>query len=415
MPIDDDLTSGISGEDLVNFRVDFEGVDQSQFDDFSIKEIVLSESLLAPSLQTSVKVQSYRNNIPLKIYELFYNAPLSIDIEKPSLANFNMNTSMSVRQKTYRLGGRSSTRANDTDDRKLINRTVEELTFHGCDQTLLNDAGNLVSRSWKCTTPSVIANEVLRSCAGASKINIEHSDPAYDYIAENIHPFQVVAQQTNAALAAGNDPSFVHFMTYENEGTHHFRSLHKMAQQKPIIELLYSNTGKSYSVPYSIMHYTFPCDFDLLSDILNGVHENVNSLALVNLATKGFSLFGHQTIGCGVGGGPFKLAMTNQGSEKQQGMCPDHRAKYILLRQARMGLLDKDKIGLRLVVPWNPMFNVGKVLEIKLYNDEDESRSTLNYGSGNYLISSLIHNIKSGGYGVTIMDCVASTVAGGQV
>ena len=79
-----------------------------------------------------------------------------------------------------------------------------------------------------------------------------------------------------------------------------------------------------------------------------------------------------------------------------------------------MALLEKDKIALRLTVPWNTIYNVGKVIRIKLYNAEVGTKG-FNYGSGDYLITSLIHNIKSGGYSTITMDCVSKTVGQGEV
>jgi len=402
---------------LTSLVVNIEGAGEDLLKDFTVREVMLAESLLTPGLQTSVKIQSYIHSTPIKNYDVLKGRNIAINISRPILGKYKFKTDLDVSQTIYRLGGRSSTNPNATDNRKMVNRSVEELTLHACDDTLLNDAANLVSKSWKCTTPSAITAEVLASCAGAKRLKIEPSDPARDYVAENKHPFQVVAQQANAALAAGNDPSFVHFMTYEDLGTHHFRSLKSMSEQDPIVELEYNMVGSSYSIPYSIMNYTFPCDFDLLSDILNGVGASgadISSLAIFNPLTGLFSMLGNQAVGCGMGGGVYKIAMSNQGSAQDQFMCPDFVSTYLQKRQARMALLEKDKIALRLTVPWNTIYNVGKVIRIKLYNAEVGTKG-FNYGSGDYLITSLIHNIKSGGYSTITMDCVSKTVGQGEV
>jgi hypothetical protein len=258
-------------------------------------------------------------------------------------------------------------------------------------------------------------------------MEIESCDPARDYMAENIHPFQVVAQQANVALAEGNDPSFLHFMTYKNLGTHHFQSLRKLSKKKPVIRLSYSENGNlsGYADPRNIMTYSFPCDFDLLSDILNGIGPNgadISSFAAFNPKMKMFNLFGSQVIGCGIGSAVLKAAMSNMGSAQQQNACPDYSQFYLLKRQARMGLLEQDKIALRLTVPFNPILHVGEIIRVELYNKEIEYRDrdrlqkdNLNYGSGDYLIMSMTHNIKQGGFGTTTMDCVSQTVGQGVV
>jgi hypothetical protein len=166
------------------------------------------------------------------------------------------------------------------------------------------------------------------------------------------------------------------------------------------------------------VHYTFPCDFDLLSDILNGVGDtgaDISSLAIFNPLIGLFSLLGNQDIGCGIGGGVYKIAMSNQGSAGEQYMCPDFVSTYLEKRQARMALLERDKIALRITVPWNTIYNVGKIIKIRLYNSESGSSKIENYGSGDYLIVSLIHNIKAGGYSTITMDCVSKTVGQGEV
>jgi len=391
---------------LANIKLAF-SVNSEVLDQVTPQEIILGESLLTPGLQTSVRVHSYIHNLPVKNLDDYKNSTMSIDIERPVLERYKINPLMQVRQRVYRL-----------DSRQLINNNTEEFVIHACDPTLLNDAKSLVSKLWKCTTPSAVVSDVLRSCVGARNLDIESSSPARDYVAENIHPFQVVAQNANAALADGDDPSFVHYMTFKNFGTHHFRSLNSLTQKPPVMDYHYSEIGyrAGYGDPNSIMTYSFPCDFDLLSDILNGVDENgkeINSMAIFNPLMKMFNLFGNKALGCGIGGGSWKAALSNAGSAQNQNACPDYAQAYILKRQARMGLLEQDKIALRLTVPWNTKLHAGEVIRVNLYNKKmPELR---NYGSGNYLIVSMTHNIKAGGFSTTTMDCVAKTVGQGIV
>jgi hypothetical protein len=253
-------------------------------------------------------------------------------------------------------------------------------------------------------------------------MDIERSDPARDYIAENIHPFQVVSQQANVSLAEGDDPSFVHYMTYQNMGTHHFRSLKTLSQQEPVMTFLETETGISagFGFPFSIMTYSFPCDFDLLSDVLNGIStggRDINSVVVFNPRDGNFSLVGDQTLGCGIGQGVLKIAQTNTNSEGDQDTCNMGVEKYLLKRQARMSLLERDKIALRLTVPFSPILNVGKVIEIDLMNKEAMvmGDKVPVYGSGKYLILHMFHEIRKGGYATTTMDCVAVTVGSGEV
>jgi len=394
-------------EQLVSIKLGFLGVPDYNLFQVTPDEIILGESILTPGLQTSVSVFSYIHSLPPKNLDLFKNSDMSIELQRDILGYFELPTSMSIKQTTYRI-----------DNRKLMNNNIEQFTIHACDQSLLNDAGTLVSKMWSCKTPSHITNYVLRTCAGVKNLDVEESKPARDYRAENIHPFQVVSQQAQAALDPEDEPSFVHYMTYENGGTHHFRSLYSLCRQSPVMNFKFAEVGakNGYGNPYTIMTLSFPCDFDLLSDILNGVGtdgKKLNTLLTFNPITKSTNLFGVNVNGCGIGAGVVKLALSNMDSAKQQNACPDYTNLYIQRRQARMSLLEKDKIALRLTVPWNPKLNAGKVISIDWINKEKEDEKV--YGSGTYLIASLSHNIKFGGFSTITMDCVSTTVGQGIV
>lgn len=391
---------------LVNISVAFSG-GSSELIDFSITEIMLGESLLTPGLQTSIKAQSYIHNPNNKNFDRLRGARVSINLEKEILKEFGYETTVELNQTIYRM-----------DSRQLINNQTESLILRACDPSLLNDAETLVSKSWKCESPSDIAEYVLRSCAGVNNLDVEYSDPPRDYTAENIHPFQVVNQQANYALADGTDPSFLHYMTYQNNGTHHFRSLKTLTQQSPVAEFTYNDTGAAYPNPNSIMTYSFPCDFDLLSDVLNGIDSSgrpLSSVALFDPMLKSFSLMGNDTIGCGIGEGVFRYAITNQLSAGNMDACPDYAKEYLLKRQARMGLLEKNKVALRMTVPFNASLNVGKVVRVSLYNKELLPDQVPLYGSGDYLILNMFHHVVNGGFSVTTMDCVSTTVGQGEV
>jgi hypothetical protein len=147
---------------------------------------------------------------------------------------------------------------------------------------------------------------------------------------------------------------------------------------------------------------------------LNGVDENgkdINSLMVFNPVNKMFSLVGDQTLGCGICSGVVKMAQTNYGTAKDQNSCNSNIEKYLLKRQARMALLEQDKIALRLTVPWNPVLNAGKIISVNLFNKAMSSAGNIveNYGSGDYLILHLSHNIQKGGYATTTMECVSKT------
>lgn len=405
-----------------SFEIDFNGTNDALFADLSAKEITMTESLLTPGLQTSITLHSFFHNPTIKVLDNFKTAEVTITITKPILGDFGYTPGLKTGCRIYRLS-----------DRKLMNNNVEQFTLHGCDDTLLNDARNLVSKSWKCVSPSAIVNEVLRTCAGARYLDVESSDPARDYIAENIHPFQVINQQADVALANANDPSFVHYMTYRNtynsSGTfaepnniHHFRSLNSLtAGNNVVANFFFQETGinSGYGHPESIITHQFPCDFDYLSDILNGLdidRSYMTSLVTINPMLKQISLLGARagiatSQDCGMGAGQYMAAFSNFNSAGEQDSCDTDVEKHLLLRQARMSLLESDKIALRLTVPWNSDLHAGKMIGVYFANKGTEKYD--NYGSGLYLIHSMTHTLRNGGYGITTMDCVSQSVGGG--
>jgi len=401
-----------SSDAKTSFEIIFDGINDSLFADLSAKSISLTESILTPGLQTSITFHSYLHTPIIKTLDNFKSAAVNVILSKPVLKLFDFDPQLSIYSRIYRLS-----------NRKLIAANVEEFTLHGCDDTLLNDARNLVSKSWKCVTPSSIVTEVLRSCVGAKIIDIESSSPARDFIAENIHPFQVINQQADVALAGGNDPSFVHYMTYEGFqdgqpiGTHHFRSLSSLtADNKGVARFFSQETGlnSGFNHPESILDYTFLCDFDYLSDILNGLDLNgkqMASLTVVNTMLKQQSLLGNKATGCGVGGGQFMAAFSNFNSAGDQDSCNTDVEKHLLTRQARMSLLEEDKLALRLTVPFNSALHAGKMIEVYIANKA--SKKFNNYGTGLYLIHSMTHDVRTGGFGTTTMDCVSQSVGGG--
>jgi hypothetical protein len=403
----DDVDTKDSEDWLANLQVNFDISNPDNVNQFSPRELVMVESLLTPGIQTSLSFDSYLHN-PVKDYNDFKNANINVKIKRPVLARFGYVDNIEFNATIYRQ-----------QNRHLINNNNENLVFQACHFTLLEDARHLISKPWKCTTPSAIVEQVLSECTGARNLDIEASGPARDYSAQNIHPFQVVNQQADVALAAGTDPSFIHYMTYENDGTHHFRSLYNLTKQTPMMVFTFSEAGNnldyeaSYKNPHSILTYSFPCDFDLLSDLLNGVDTNgkfIGTGIFQNPRNTLSSALNFTPGACSIGT-TLKIAATNTNTAQDQLACNADTEGHLLLRQARMGLLEQDKIALRLTVPWNPNLHAGKVIKIELWSKE--LKDTPLYGAGDYLIHTMTHTVKAGGMATTTMDCVSTTVGQG--
>ncbi len=409
---------------LTNLQVQIDGVPDALIQEFSVNEVSMTESLLTPGLQTTITVQSKVNTEEAKDLSKFANREVTIAARRPIITKLfpdrNYVDSLLTTQRIYRLSGR-----------KLFNYQLEEFRLELCDPSLLVDAKTWVKKSWDCKTPSEIVADVLKQCVGTTEVNIEDTGPRKMYFATGLHPFQVITQQEEMALAGGRiDPSLLHFMTYQNENrdnkpTHNFRSLTKMAQQRPSFEFFYSgkNTNAyNYAVPQEIMQYSFPCDFDTLSDILNGQDINGDEYSQITMFNPNKSTSSVFTSKTGVTpasspcGDPPWFGITNLGSGESDCKTINSEA-YLPIRKARMGLLEQDKVALRMVVPWNPNLSAGRVIDIKIPNTNPGAKenSKWNYGSGKYLIVSMTHNIKMGGLGTTTLECVADTVANGVV
>lgn len=410
--------------------VSFINTKDDVLNEVTLTQVNLTESLLTPGLQTNVQLQSKIQDTPPKNLNDYYNKNITLGIRRPilkdypNLAGMALTDTLETTQIIYRLS-----------KRKRISYEVEQFELDACDPTLLWDGKIFVSSNqWKNVTPDVVVKDVLTNCAKAGNLDIEKAQPPRDYTAENISPFQVVTQQAEIALnVKKNDPSFVHYMTYKDYSlkdvpTHHFRSLTDLTAQKSIFTFTYSDkvsTNENYANPEDIMAYEFPCDFDLLSDILNRVDEtgkDFSSITVSNPLSHGFSLFGKGSEFCGTSG---LTATTNLGTSKQFNTTDTNSEVYLRLRQARMALLNPDKIALRLTVPYNPNISVGRVITIQLLDKYAQigagtsapgqgTTSNLIYGSGDYLVLNLTHTARLGGLGTTTMDCVSKTVGIGQ-
>lgn len=398
------------------------GANDELIDEVTINEVSFTESLLTPGLQTTVYLQDTIHTDYFRNLDDYRGKFLEIHVERPILQDYPEfeRFDFNVRQKIYRL----SNREND-------NYKIESFRLDACDPSLLIDAKTWVTASWQCVSPSKVVSDILTKCLQVPPEfqDVESSLEPRTYFAENLHPLQVITQQSEVALTeAGYDPSFIHFMTYQKNNhedgpTHHFRSLNQLANQEQVMTFYYNGKGVSplnYNNPYDIMSYSFPCDFDLLSDILNGYDEDgtfIKGLIVENPTNQTAAIVGTQSD-CGLT--PY-VATTTKGTETEQNTCPSSLEQYLLYRKARMGLLEQDKIALRLTVPFNPNLNAGRVIEVNFQNHaktesfEKYGVKDYLYGSGLYLITNLTHNIKRGGLGVTIMDCVAQTVAEGVV
>jgi hypothetical protein len=413
-------------QDAINYETEFEvlfpnNTNPLLLDETTFTEVKLTESLLTPGLQGNILIQNTTNNPKgVKNIEEFYNQDVIVAIDRPllNLGDHNWKSGFTTTQRAYRL-----------EKRDKINENLEQYTLHICDPSLLKDAQTYQRKQWMCQTPSNIVQDCFTGCLGlgSNQFIVESSGPNRDFLAENIHPFKTIQRQAEVADASRWDFSFLHYMTYQNTRgqnpdndtpTHNFRSLTSLASAAPVYTFRRSPQGDARisSLPENILEYSFPCDFDLLSDILNGYDEEGNlrePVMTYNDMNNEYTWFGARPPGeCE--GSPF-IAWTNKGFEDDSDSCPIEVESWLPRRKARISLLDQDKLALRITVNWNPMLNVGRTINVEFpWVSGANKDGTLQPYSGKYLICHMTHYIKTGGLGFTTMDLVSDSVAKGK-
>lgn len=373
----------------------------------SLVEVYLSETILSPTLQTTIFVH---DSVPIyKNYDDYKGARIIMELSNPNIPS----ESLKIDQVVYRI-----------ENRKLINYHTETYQLQACDDTLLNNAKARVSAFYQCASPQQIVSEAL-NCVSAKAIDFGSMPPSNirNYQPANIHPFQVVSEQADYSITSGGDPSYLHYMTYRNLGTHHFISMRELTLNPSVWNYKYNDKGfeEQLADPNNIMQYEFPCEFDLLSDIMNGqVYKEISgegfepSITAVNPFNSGSSVVSNQVKNycCGgIGGVMHASTYTNSGSHEDDG-CETNVEQYLHKRPPRMALLQKDKISLKIIVPFNPKLHAGDMIYAEFWSKRDKR---IDYGTGDYLIVSLSHNVKNGGYGITTLECVSRTVGQGEV
>ena len=378
-------------------------------EDVTVKEVVVGESLLNPSAHAVVRLQSAMYFRPTN-WNAFRCEPITINIKDNTPG---ASRRMTINQHIYRCDNRNFTVTNTGN--------VEELSLHSVDQSILKDAETIMEKSWQCAPPSTVVKEAM-SKLGVTQFTMNDSTgPARPYVAESIHPIQVIQQQANVALYNGNDPSFLHYMTIDGDAglnVHKFLPLTQlMNENNNVYDIYGGDSGITGGIGFAdqtendralrtAVTFNFPCDYDVLSDLLNGVNcdgMNMNDVKTFNLSSGSMSsVSGVMSQAANI----FK-SLTMAGTAEQQNSCETLVEKHLHTRQARMGMLERDKIALRITIPWTPSLHVGQQINFHWQNRYKEDYPQ--YGSGRYLILHMTHNIQYGGYAVTNLDCIANT------
>jgi len=390
-------------EQTASYDVFIEGISPRFANEVVAGDITMMESLLSPSLETIVNFEApihESDGVSFKNWDLFRGNKMTIEYGNP---NISPGRHQSVTQYIYRM-----------ENRQYDNSNKETFTLRACDETVINNQRRRMSKQFDCETPTTVAGEALR-CIGASRVDMDDSGPTRNYIAENVHPFQVLSDQADVALY-GDDPSFLHYMTYLGGGTHHFRSFKSLIEKDTRWDYFKNDPGFGGSFmgnPYNIMAYEFPCDFDLLTDILNGINDDgtmARSLTTINPFTGAVSLVEGDLTACGgMGEAINEEVVSDAGTDNECGVKVE---EYHLKRQARLSLIQPDKLSLRMVVPFNPLLVCGDMIDVTFPIRPIQGQHTIekDYGSGEYMIVTLKHQLSQGAHGVTMIEAVSDSI-----
>lgn len=447
-----------------NFKIDVDDPN-IMFNELSITDVYLQESILSPSLQISVTlhdtVHLVKNYFQYKVRKG----------EMPK-ASFVLKNPMFDVPDDVPIGGEYRGQKKDVelpiagmvvyrmDNRKPVNYHTEEFTLHMCQPATVQNLKARMSDFYKTTELSKIVQDGLKA-VGSIKNVVEATNTKRDYISNNQHPYQVISEIADMASLNGR-VQFLHYMTSEDAtGIQYFQPMKKLINAGTVFDFYYNEKGVNQQLtdPSNIMTYEFPCDFDTLLDLSGGIIHNKQDYnnhkpSMVSMnpfdggmflvdgkihgdrKTQGFggtlnagawsnlknfesnAPYGSSSpLASGIGGaitgaatGGFAGALSGalgglSGGGQLVGAAsrPSRVEKYLHRRTEVLSFFHRENVNLKIVVPFNPKVHVGKMINVFFQTKRDAKDD---FGSGKYLICHLTHNIKVGSFGVTTLECI---------
>lgn len=463
------------------FDIDVE--DKKLLAELSLLEIYIQESLLSPMPSMTIKVMDTTQLIK----NLFY---WKVNKGQPPKVKINLINPYIDGKKGILI---DNLRIYRLDNRRLINYNAEEFNIHMVHDTAFNNMTGRMSHHYKKTELSKVVEDAMLSIGLSGSSDIEKTDLIRNYVSNNQHPYQVIAEIADMAMK-GNRAPFLHYMTFENViGKQYFKSLNTLVVKNKVTGTYkFNEAGRNKQLidPYNIMSYEFPCDFDTLLDMSQGILHNqklykdhkpsvvsinpfdgevylVDGKSHGNPKTQGFggtlntgawsniNLFetskkvnsgstgipglpaGLSNLTGGIGG------ITNGISSLQSGLGlaqnfltgnyfgaigalfslfgggekppvpwigiadqPSSVEKYFHTRPELLAFLHRERVDLKIVVPFSPERHVGDKINVEFYSKREKTKSSKDFGSGEYIIVHMTHSIKVGSYGTTTFECI---------
>lgn len=397
------------------------------FSELSVTNVYVHESILSPTVQISV---TFVDSVHLIKNFLQYK------IAKGEMPNL----SMTVINPMFNIEGRgphgvtrdaelpiNNFQVYRMDSRRPLNYHMEQFTLHICSPSIIKNQIYRMSDFYKMKELSKVVEDAMDSVGIKKNVrSIEKTDIHRDYISNNQHPFQVIAEITDMAMK-DNHAQYLHYMTTEEvQGKHYFISLKKLLNNaekkgfKPDFNYEYSEKGANETFTINdIMTYEFPCDFDTLLDLSGGIihnkedHKNHKpSMVSINPFDGGIFMVDGKIHGDkklrGFGGALNAGAWSNKNNFEAPGLTsrPSGVEKYLHKRTENITFLHRERIDLKIVVPFNPRLHVGNLIDVSFYSKREKGSKNKDYGSGIYLVCHMTHDVKVGNYGTTILECI---------
>lgn len=391
------------------------------FDNLSVRDIYLEESLLSPATSIIITITDrvhllknyfkYRicNGDPVKCKIELKNPfkgedPLTDDVIPSEDDKIVIEDHV-----IYRM-----------DSRKLnANYHTEDYNLYLCPETTFKNLKARMSDFYRRKSLNTIVQDAL-SAAGITNHDVESTQLRRNYITNNQHPFQVISDISEMAYkSSGGDiwTQYLHYMTFEEKkGKHYWKSLDSLINGSVKKRYVYHEKGlnRQRITDDGIIGFEFPCDFDALLEMSSGVLYNEKdrklhkpSMVSIDPFTSSVFLIDGVSHGdkakMGLGG---TLNAGGWSNLNTIGDVPTEIEKWFHKRNEPLVFLHKENTNLRIIVPFNPKIHVGENIVAMFYtkSTEQEKRPEADFGSGQYLVTHVRHNIKIGEFSTTVYD-----------
>lgn len=303
---------------------------------------------------------------------------------------------------------------NDVPVSEKKNEVAQSLVLSFVSEEFLLNRTQLVSKSFKNSSPSEIVKALIAGLPSRKKVIAEESFGLQNYIVPRLHPFEAIHSMTTRARSKTHTES-ASYLFYENLDGFNFETLDAMVMSKSTTYTMQQNSNMNPDQRerfYSITGYEIDTHFDIVDNFSSGMYGS--RVMEVDTRTRSFQMhdydyFDKKNYGKNQhleGGNDNLRLQTSMFSFKervrdgQMRMVPKYandqlRAKNIAVRQSHLAQF-MNGFRIRVEVSGNSDLRAGDVIDLKMPGklvDDMKNQKNDRYLSGKYLITSLRHTI----------------------